>query len=97
MDKASLPDRSTSLRHFMTVVFRRLWLIVGITVLAVAVGAVQLFRSKPLYEAQSKLLLERDPELEKALLLRISGGTLQRGSQLQLYARSGDHDVTSGF
>jgi len=75
MERAYTTDRSTSLRHFLTVVFKRLWVIVTFTLLALAVGAFQLLRTKPMYEAQSKLLLERDPELEKALLLRISSGT----------------------
>jgi len=63
------------LRHFLTVVFRRMWVILSITALALLVGGFQLLRMPPQYEAQSKLLLERDPELEKALLLRISSGS----------------------
>jgi len=74
MDKHPITERSTSLRHFLTVVFKRLWIIISITVLALLVGGFQLWRKPPQYEAQAKLLLERDPELEKALLLRISSG-----------------------
>jgi uncharacterized protein involved in exopolysaccharide biosynthesis len=72
IDKSYAPDRSTSLRHFLTVVFKRIWIIVAITVLTLAVGSIKIFSTPDFYQAQSKLLLERDPELEKALLLRIS-------------------------
>ncbi len=75
MDRPHITERSTSLRHFLTVVFRRMWVILSITALALLVGGFQLWRMPPQYEAQSKLLLERDPELEKALLLRISSGS----------------------
>ncbi|HEX7344549.1 MAG TPA: Wzz/FepE/Etk N-terminal domain-containing protein, partial [bacterium] len=70
-----MTERSTSLRHFLSVVFRRMWVILSVTALALLVGGFQLWRMPPQYEAQSKLLLERDPELEKALLLRISSGS----------------------
>jgi uncharacterized protein involved in exopolysaccharide biosynthesis len=72
IDKSYAPDRSTSLRHFLTVVFKRIWIIVAITVLTLAVGSIKIFSTPDFYQAQSKLLLERDPELEKALLLRVS-------------------------
>jgi uncharacterized protein involved in exopolysaccharide biosynthesis len=72
IDKPYAPDRSTSLRHFLMVVFKRIWIIVAITVLTLAVGSIKIFNTPDFYQAQSKLLLERDPELEKALLLRIS-------------------------
>lgn len=72
MERQYVPDRATSLRHFLTVVFKRLWVIVVVMVLTFIVGAFQIFRMPPQYEAQAKLLLERDPELEKVLLLRLS-------------------------
>ncbi|MCX6639757.1 MAG: GumC family protein [bacterium] len=72
MERAYTPDRSTSLRHFMTVIFKRLWIISVIALLTLAAGAFKILRTPDQYEARAKLLLERDPELEKALLLRIS-------------------------
>ncbi len=72
MDKPYTPDRTTSLRHFLTVVFKRSWIILIIAILTLAIGSYLIFRIPPQYEASAKLLLERDPELEKALLLRIS-------------------------
>jgi uncharacterized protein involved in exopolysaccharide biosynthesis len=56
----------------LTVVFKRVWIIIAIAVLTLAAGAFKLLREPDKYVAQSKLLLERDPELEKALLLRVS-------------------------
>ncbi|RJP79165.1 MAG: hypothetical protein C4524_05820 [Candidatus Zixiibacteriota bacterium] len=75
MDKQFIPERTTSLRHFLTVVFKRLWVIVAVVVLTLLLGAYQVFRLPPQYEASAKLLLERDPELEKALLLRVSASS----------------------
>ncbi|TKJ41542.1 hypothetical protein CEE37_02975 [candidate division LCP-89 bacterium B3_LCP] len=72
MEKSSIPDRTTSLRHFMTIVFKRLWIIAVVALLALAAGSMKVLRTPDYYRAQSKLLLERDPELEKALLLRVS-------------------------
>ncbi len=72
MEKNYTPDRSTSLRHFLTVVFKRMWVIIGVTLLTLAAGAVKILQEPDQYQAQAKLLLERDPELEKALLLRVS-------------------------
>ncbi len=72
MEKTYTPDRATSLRHFLTVVFKRIWIITAISVLTLAFGAIKVFRMPDQYVAQAKLLLERDPELEKAMLLRIS-------------------------
>jgi len=40
--------------------------------LTLIAGAIKLYSEPDEYQAQAKLLLERDPELEKALLLRIS-------------------------
>jgi uncharacterized protein involved in exopolysaccharide biosynthesis len=74
MDKNYVAARSTSLRHFLMVVFKRIWLVAGISVLALLAGAFQIMRLPDKYEASAKLLLERDPELEKMMLLRISGG-----------------------
>lgn len=72
MDKPYTPDRSTSLRHFLTIVFKRLWIIVVMAALTLLIGGIKIVRTPDYYQAQAKLLLERDPELEKALLLRIS-------------------------
>lgn len=72
MERPHIPDRSTSLRHFLTVIFKRLWVIAAITILTLAFGVFKVVSMPEQYEAQAKLLLERDPELEKALLLRIS-------------------------
>jgi len=72
VDRQYTPDRATSLRHFLTVVFKRIWIITAISVLTLAAGAFKVFKMPDQYQAQAKLLLERDPELEKALLLRIS-------------------------
>jgi uncharacterized protein involved in exopolysaccharide biosynthesis len=72
MESSHAMDRATSLRHFLTIVFKRIWIIVAIAVLTTAFGAFKLLSQQDLYQAQAKLLLERDPELEKALLLRVS-------------------------
>ena len=72
MDRPYSTDRATSLRHFLTIVFKRIWIITAIVVLTLVFGAFKLLRQPDQYQAQAKLLLERDPELEKALLLRVS-------------------------
>ena len=72
MEREFATERATSLRHFLTVVFKRFWIIAMVTLLTLAAGAYKLLREPEKYQAQAKLLLERDPELEKALLLRVS-------------------------
>jgi succinoglycan biosynthesis transport protein ExoP len=71
-EKSYVPERATSVRHFLTVIFKRLWVIFVVVVLALGIGAYKILQTPPQFEASAKLLLERDPELEKALLLRIS-------------------------
>ncbi|MBU0517942.1 hypothetical protein KJ564_03270 [bacterium] len=72
MDRSYTPDRATSLRHFLSVIFKRKLVIISIALLTLIAGAMKLYSEPDEYQAQAKLLLERDPELEKALLLRIS-------------------------
>lgn len=72
MEKDYRSERATSLRHFLMVIFRRFWVIVVVTLLTLGIGAYKILRTPDQYQAFAKLLLERDPELEKALLLRVS-------------------------
>lgn len=75
MDRNYNVARAASMRHFLTVVFKRSWLIAGIMVLALGAGIIQIISMPNQYEASAKLLLEPDPDLIKALFLRVSSGT----------------------
>jgi len=61
-------EKPISLLNVLNVMFRRKRIIVTFFVLAVAVGTALMFVIPPVYRSSAQLLLERDPDSEKALL-----------------------------
>jgi len=64
---------SRPLIRFMRVLFRRKRLIVAFAALVLAAVAAATFLAKPVFEAAAKLLVEREIDSEKTMLLGVSG------------------------
>jgi uncharacterized protein involved in exopolysaccharide biosynthesis len=64
---------SSPLIRFMRVLFRRKRLIVAFAALVLAAVAAATFLAKPVFEAAAKLLVEREIDSEKTMLLGVSG------------------------
>ncbi|NIR51884.1 GumC family protein [candidate division KSB1 bacterium] len=68
----SVKSQSNSLRNFFTVIFKRKKLILSVFISIVAIITIASFIIPPVYQASSKILVEREGAPEKALLFRMS-------------------------
>jgi capsular exopolysaccharide synthesis family protein len=59
-----LPDRKPveglDLKHYLTIIRRRIWVIVPVMVIVATLGILRTFRAVPVYEAEARLLIERE-------------------------------------
>lgn len=65
-------EKPISLLNVFNAIFRRRRIILAVFVLAIVAGTVLTFLLPPVYRGSAQLLLERDPESEKALLFRMT-------------------------
>lgn len=65
-------NRTTSLRAFLNIIFKRKYIIISVFVSVVTTVTIGTLMMKPVYQAKSKILMEREGESEKSLLFRMN-------------------------
>ncbi|HEX9970838.1 MAG TPA: hypothetical protein VGD14_02095, partial [bacterium] len=64
--------KPTSLRTFLNIIFKRKYIIISVFVSVVVTVTIGTLLMKPVYQANSKILIEREMESEKSLLFRMN-------------------------
>jgi len=67
-----MKNRATSLRTFLNIIFKRKYIIISVFASVVATVTVGTLLMKPVYQANSKILIEREMDSEKSLLFRMN-------------------------
>jgi len=67
-----MKNRATSLRTFLNINFKRKYIIISVFASVVATVTVGTLLMKPVYQANSKILIEREMDSEKSLLFRMN-------------------------
>ena len=73
--KSPASDRdnlATSLRAFLNIIFKRKYIIISVFVSVVATVTIGTLFMKPVFQANAKILLERELDSEKSLLFRMN-------------------------
>jgi len=65
-------NRITSLRTFLNIIFKRKYIIISVFASVVITVTIGTLLMKPVYQANSKILVEREVESEKSLLFRMN-------------------------
>lgn len=65
-------EKPTSLRNLLNVIFKRKYVIISVFLSIVATVTIGTFLMTPVFEASSKIMVEKDIESEKSLLFRMN-------------------------